>query len=674
MEFNEVLSLVLKYCPFLSANKYDGLIIKKLAPTNTISDTGASHQSHMAFTGKQKDIFPYLCADEYFDVAYENKDDDLKKFYTLRIPLIIYADNVSYLEREGKSDIVFSKPYKTVNASVIRSRRNNAEDQIELSIKSLDDSDFIAFRKLFKVDDFFVLLKRQKELKYDLVGIKSDNEDSARLAKCTDFYKSSGSQTPVDLSSFTETESNNKIPFPFNRILFGAPGTGKSHKLKNDSSSFINQEKIKIEELIQNEINEASTSKDKSCRYIAIGFNYSESLKNLTPSEIQSRFGISDSNNNIYIGVRSKQFFNKIKEESETDISSEIKKAQDIKGDGMYPYLAAIGFKFSDKVCLEKEELKSKYNLESNPQSGWLYLGAKSAKYITQKHDSEIKYMERVTFHPNYSYAQFVGSYKPVTNDDGEISYEYIPGPFMRVYVNAIKNSGKNFLLLIEEINRANVAAVFGDVFQLLDRYGESGDENGNYALCSEYPVNVSEDIRKFFASKGINDTEMRIPSNMYIWATMNSADQGVMPMDAAFKRRWDFEYIGIDDGEDAVAGYKIPLTKDGSVTVSWNAFRKALNDKLSDIGINEDKLLGPFFLSKSCLENAINDTENFVSLFKSKIIMYLFEDVVKMQPAKLFNVQKMRYSEICKEFDQKGLEVFGLTDDNLNKADISKE
>ena len=131
-------------------------------------------------------------------------------------------------------------------------------------------------------------------------------------------------------------------------------------------------------------------------------------------------------------------------------------------------------------------------------------------------------------------------------NSSGGISYEYVPGPFMRMYVKAMKNvqdvtnefdDPRPFLLIIEEINRANVAAVFGEIFQLLDR----NDDN-----VSEYPIQTSEDIRNYLAKElGGNPSDyaqIRIPDNMFIWATMNSADQGVFPMDTAFKRRWDFQ------------------------------------------------------------------------------------------------------------------------------------
>lgn len=206
MEFSEVLNLIVSSCPFLSGNEYDGIIIKKLAATNTISDTGASHQSHMAFTGRQKDFFPFLNADGYFNVGYESKDDDLKKYFTLQIPLTIYKENTDTLTNKLFNLIHYISGKKVVKASVLRSRRNNADDQIELSIKSLDDKDFIEFRKLLRVDDFFVLLKKKNCLEYDLVGIRSNDKNAENLSKCTDFYKLP-TQTPVGLERF-ETNGN----------------------------------------------------------------------------------------------------------------------------------------------------------------------------------------------------------------------------------------------------------------------------------------------------------------------------------------------------------------------------------------------------------------------------------------------------------------------------------
>lgn len=296
---------------------------------------------------------------------------------------------------------------------------------------------------------------------------------------------------------------------------------------------------------------------------------------------------------------------------------------------------------------------------------------------------------ERVTFHPNYTYAHFVGSYKPKMKSkpsnpsEKEIVYEFVPGPFLRIYEKAKKEPEKNFLLLIEEINRANVAAVFGDVFQLLDRFGKNGDRNGKNAFCSEYPIDLPEDIKQRFsdADKLKNETKLSIPSNMYIWATMNSADQGVFPMDTAFKRRWEFEYIGInknsgklvyEDGQRIVVpisnGNKSEAneSKDLKYTlVEWDKFRREINNKLSAIqSVNEDKWLGPFFIGLEKLRSAKDEPQNFIKLFKSKVLMYLYEDVVKLNPTKLFVGcgDHPKYSTICEKFDEIGVKIFGIT------------
>ncbi len=262
---------------------------------------------------------------------------------------------------------------------------------------------------------------------------------------------------------------------------------------------------------------------------------------------------------------------------------------------------------------------------------------------------------ERVTFHPEYSYAHFVGSYKPVP-EGKEITYKYVPGPFMRLLAMAMNHPDHNFLLIIEEINRANVAAVFGDVFQLLDR-----NEDGE----SEYAIAASEDMRRYLQENvEVECGFIKIPKNLYLWATMNSADQGVFPMDTAFKRRWEFEYLGIDDGDKAVQ----KTVTVANEMIQWNALRKAINDRLAENGINEDKQLGPYFLSMSALE----DADTFAKAFKNKVIMYLFEDAARQKRSAMFKgcdaKEQKRYSQICDKFDKDGIAIFKFSDDERRK------
>ena len=303
------------------------------------------------------------------------------------------------------------------------------------------------------------------------------------------------------------------------------------------------------------------------------------------------------------------------------------------------------------------------------PGTGKSFLMDKDRKALTGE-DNSTDY-ERVTFHPDYSYANFVGTYKPVPckdeNGNDSITYEYVPGPFIRVLIKALKSAGRNekkpFLLLVEEINRANTAAVFGDVFQLLDR---------NKDYVSEYPIHASEDIKNYLAKPEVlggnpeDYEQLRIPDNMFIWATMNSADQGVFSMDTAFKRRWDFKYIGIDDNDSELAGKKVVLGQASfRHRVEWNELRKQMDHFMADNGINEDKQLGPYFINKTIAvpESGTKiDSVKFCEAFKNKVIMYLFEDAVRQKRAALFEGvtgDKTRYSSICREFDERGVFIF---------------
>ena len=278
--------------------------------------------------------------------------------------------------------------------------------------------------------------------------------------------------------------------------------------------------------------------------------------------------------------------------------------------------------------------------------------------------DSPFENIERVTFHPDYSYGQFVGSYKPISDDNGKISYEYVPGPFMRTLVAALE-SGKNgdaakkYLLIVEEINRAKVAAVFGDMFQLLDRT-DKGD--------SVYEIQASEDVRRYLAKElgGTKDnyTTIKLPNNMYIWATMNSADQGVFPMDTAFKRRWEFIYLSINANEKKIAIEDLPIINGDAKIIKWNILRKSINNMLlKECKVNEDKLLGPFFISGEVFKNATSNPDEFFNAFNSKVLMYLFEDAGKMHQKKLFagiDQNELTFSKVCEDFKTRGTAIFG--------------
>ncbi|MBQ4595310.1 MAG: AAA family ATPase [Akkermansia sp.] len=238
--------------------------------------------------------------------------------------------------------------------------------------------------------------------------------------------------------------------------------------------------------------------------------------------------------------------------------------------------------------------------------------------------------MERVTFHPEYTSFDFIGSYMPTVQGRGtaqeHITYSFVPGPFARVLRKALLHPETPYLLLIEEINRANAASVFADIFQLLDR-----DKKGQ----SLYFITPTPHLAEYLGLA--EDAPLRLPDNLYLWASMNSADQGVFPMDTAFKRRWNYEYCGIDDAKDA-------LLSVGYCAADWNKLRNHVNKLLQHAGVNEDKQMGPFFLSAVELETV----DSFLSAVKSKVLMYLYEDAARHKRAAVFKKSKARYSELC--------------------------
>ena len=268
-----------------------------------------------------------------------------------------------------------------------------------------------------------------------------------------------------------------------------------------------------------------------------------------------------------------------------------------------------------------------------------------------------ISTIERITFYDGYTYGQFVGMYKPVTLDNGDISYEYIPGPFMSQLVLAYKNPKDKFCLLIEEINRAKADKVFGNIFQLLDR---------NNRGESEYPISLSKEQRKYLEDnlreepeegkkvlEKIKNEGLYLPNNLYIWATMNSADDNVQPLDTAFKRRWKFNYISLNANEDKFGNgetFIIGTYKDNNI--SWNKFRHNLNNTLK-INITEDRLIAPFFISPNDFMEIDTDSNIKIidkNIFTEKVLMYIFDDLLRHYPKlkeKIFNDNIKTFSDI---------------------------
>lgn len=312
-------------------------------------------------------------------------------------------------------------------------------------------------------------------------------------------------------------------------------------------------------------------------------------------------------------------------------------------GGGQYHNAMATYIRFLEavKILSHVDMSISQFSPQEKPAFQIIYYGAPGTGK-SHRIKKELKEMNvskenifRTTFHPDSDYSSFVGCYKPtmkpvdekyrnVVGKDEEIAYSFVPQTFIKAYTQAYKKPNENVYLIIEEINRGNCAQIFGDLFQLLDR-----DDNG----VSEYPIKADSDLRMYLEEElenhpdGIKDGELCLPSNLYIWATMNTSDQSLFPIDSAFKRRWDWEYEPI---KYMNTDWGIEV---GGNMYSWTSFQKEVNNRIFDATNSEDKMLGDFFVKPN--NNIISEKQ-----FINKVLFYLWNDVCKDGDGDIFKTE----------------------------------
>lgn len=341
-----------------------------------------------------------------------------------------------------------------------------------------------------------------------------------------------------------------------------------------------------------------------------------------------------------------------------------IKKADD----GIFDVWVTNTFEYKDDGKESRYEEVDKTSMSDSRQK--IFYGApgtgKSHRIKEQLKEMNVpkENVFRTTFHPDSDYSTFVGAYKPTMKKqyryDGKvkakyyedddlagakkddviidkvIQYDFVPQVFIKAYTRAYQTD-ENVYLIIEEINRGNCAQIFGDLFQLLDR-----DDNG----VSEYTIKADADVRAYLEdvlgvdSDGIKDGELSLPANLYIYATMNTSDQSLFPIDSAFKRRWDWEYEPIKyKNNDWV------IDIDG-IKYQWTSFQNEVNKRIYEATNSEDKMLGDFFVNPS---NRIISKE----LLLNKVLFYLWNDVCKDGDGDIFKTEEnkdIKFSELYGE------------------------
>ena len=301
-------------------------------------------------------------------------------------------------------------------------------------------------------------------------------------------------------------------------------------------------------------------------------------------------------------------------------------KTYNIKGGNQYSNALSMYLRFLKARTYFKNHENSAMIVKSSksiPLQQILFGAPGTGKSHTINSDANITEQNsiRTTFHPDSDYSTFVGCYKPTKDEDrGEITYDFTPQAFTKAYVKAWKDLNNPFYLIIEEINRGNCAQIFGDIFQLLDR-----NEQGYSSYKTTPDQDLENYIRKQFAGTDIEDAEvksgkkMQLPPNLHIWATMNTSDQSLFPIDSAFKRRWDWRYIPIDYTD---RGHYIAC---GDTQYSWADFLQKVNDRVESVTQSEDKKLGYWFMG-----NGAEQKEITIERFVSKVVFYLWNDVFK--------------------------------------------
>lgn len=308
-------------------------------------------------------------------------------------------------------------------------------------------------------------------------------------------------------------------------------------------------------------------------------------------------------------------------------------------------------------------------------------------KGITEENHQQ----KRVVFHPDYCNADFVGQILPVTKRDGGIRYQFKAGPFTKILRDAYENPDKEYALIIEEINRGNAAAIFGDLFQLLDRKKENDPietVNGNsygqgwsdYCIENDY-INAyfrgaydSEEVPNLLPPKTLgnitfnDNVDIRLPPNLSFYATMNTSDQNVFTLDNAFQRRWEMKQISNDLAHDDPAA---DTTKQydqiiGGTGVKWGEFREKINEIImqsaeeNGLSSMEDKRLGGWFITPKKEPNAAEGEASKITdeAFAEKVLKYLWDDAFKFDRPKHFGEIKT-LEDLTKEFKKEGFKVF---------------
>ncbi|KXB76445.1 AAA family ATPase [Porphyromonas somerae] len=450
------------------------------------------------------------------------------------------------MNKQGFSDYLKENVAKSTRSNYLRYIQ---VDKHITRIKGLTNFNIFSITSVAELDDIIELLKS------DPTYLEEDKKRGQHSICALNKYREYLCTLPQNAGTATISSMNIQSPIPPLQIIyFGAPGSGKSHKVAEDLAG-ISRENI------------FRTTFHPDYDYASFVGCYKPIVS--SPSRQDLSF-----------------------EELKSHIQEEVDKNPE----------HTIS-KFTIKYYRSIQKLRETPQREE--------LRAEIQKCLQRDNDGKAQ-------HTYMNQAIALGEYlekEGLWHDDSTITYAFTPQVFTNAYVRAWEHPNEKVYLVIEEINRGNCAQIFGDLFQLLDRKDDG---------TSEYPIHADKDLASYLqdtlsgnAKQGIAEGKLCLPSNLHIIATMNTSDQSLFPMDSAFKRRWDWEYVPINYKEAKSSGFKITI---GKKSYLWIKFLEHINGKVWDLTKSEDKQMGNFFIKGNITEE----------VFKSKVMAYLWHEICK--------------------------------------------